>query len=72
MSFITSRPVCVYSCSQLRELWFNDLFMYFLAYVFASGGSLVGDPDSRALLGHVGSDFSSGSSHTNFAGTLIT
>ena len=27
-SFITSRPVCVYSCSQLRELWFNDLFMY--------------------------------------------
>ena len=26
-SFITSRPVCVYSCSQLRELWFNDLFM---------------------------------------------
>ena len=24
-SFITSRPVCVYSCSQLRELWFNDL-----------------------------------------------
>ena len=27
-SFITSRPVCVYSCSQLRELWFNDLFMH--------------------------------------------
>ena len=27
-SFITSRPVCVYSCSQLRELWFNDLLMY--------------------------------------------
>ena len=26
-SFITSRSVCVYSCSQLRELWFNDLFM---------------------------------------------
>ena len=26
-SFITSRPVCVYSCSQLRELWFNDFFM---------------------------------------------
>ena len=24
----TYRPVCVYSCSQLRELWFNDLFMY--------------------------------------------
>ena len=30
-SFITSRPVCVYSCSQLRELWFNDLFMYMLS-----------------------------------------
>ena len=29
-SFITSRPVCVYSCSQLRELWFNALFMYIL------------------------------------------
>ena len=29
-SFITSRPVCVYSCSQLRELWFYDLFMYVL------------------------------------------
>ena len=27
-SFITSRPVCVYSCSQLRELRFYDLFMY--------------------------------------------
>ena len=27
-AFITSRPVCVYSCSQLRELWFNDLFMH--------------------------------------------
>ena len=26
-SFITSRPVCVYSCSQLRELWFNDFFI---------------------------------------------
>ena len=24
-SFITYRPVCVYSCPQLRELWFNDL-----------------------------------------------
>ena len=24
-SFITSRPVCVYSCSQLRKLWFNSL-----------------------------------------------
>ena len=29
-SFITSRPVCVYSCSQLRELWFNDLFMHIM------------------------------------------
>ena len=28
ISFITSRPVCVYSSSQLRELWFYDLFMY--------------------------------------------
>ena len=25
---ISSRPVCVYSCLQLKELWFNDLFMY--------------------------------------------
>ena len=33
-SFITSRPVCVYSCSQLRELWFNDLFMYLYMYVY--------------------------------------
>ena len=32
-SFITSRPVCVYSCSQLRELWFNDLFMYIHVHV---------------------------------------
>ena len=24
-SFITSRSVCVYSCLQLRELWFNDV-----------------------------------------------
>ena len=22
-SFMTSMPVCVYSCSQLKELWFN-------------------------------------------------
>ena len=33
-SFITSRPVCVYSCSQLRELWFNDLFMYMYMYIY--------------------------------------
>ena len=25
--------MCVYSCSQLRELWFTDLFMYVCMYV---------------------------------------
>ena len=38
-SFITSRPVCVYSCSQLRELWFNDLFMYMYMIVHVGGAS---------------------------------
>ena len=38
-------------CSQPRELWFFDILMYLLAYVFASGGSPMGDPASCALLG---------------------
>ena len=47
-NWLTSRPK---GCLQPRELWFFDILMYLLAYVFASGGSPVGDPGSRALLG---------------------
>ena len=25
---LRTRPVCVHSCLQLRELWFNDVYMY--------------------------------------------
>ena len=40
-------------------------YIHVSPYVLASGGFLVEDPASRALLGYVGSDFSSGLSHTN-------
>ena len=31
--WVTSRHVCVYGCSQLRELWFNDLLLYMSMYI---------------------------------------
>ena len=40
-SFITSRPVCVYSCSQLRELWFNDIMHMYIIHVHNIVGKMT-------------------------------